>query len=434
MEPFGSTVPFAEPAWYTGVTTPYYTSKHIKLRSFLRSYYDENISPHAGEWEAQGIVPKHVVEKHGKEGFLAAAVFPAAEDKYYEGVKKLAGIERGEWDIWCDLIMADESTRPGYLGVNWGLGGGNGIGAPPIASWGTPEQKSKFLAPVLRGEMRCCLGITEASGGSDVAGLLTTARRSPDGNSFIVNGSKKWITNAIDADFMTTAVRTGGAGASGVSLLIIPLNLKGVTRRKIDNTGVNASGSTYVEFEDVLVPTSNLLGKENFGFQIIMTNFLHERLILCIQANRMARICIEDAYDYATTRKTFGKALIEQPVIRAKFSDMGRIVTANHSWIEQIAHHIASVPKAQADMDLAGTAALCKVSCTRGLEICCREALQVLGGVGYQRGGRGGRVEQISRDLRVMCVGGGSDEILTDLGLRMEEKKMSVLKTKSAKL
>ncbi|KAL8281028.1 hypothetical protein RQP46_006707 [Phenoliferia psychrophenolica] len=226
---------------------------------------------------------------------------------------------------------------------------------------------------------------------------------------------------------MTTAVRTGGPGATGVSLLIIPLDLPGVTRRKIENTGVNASGSTYIELEDVLVPVENIIGKENEGFAVIMTNFLHERLLLCIQANRMSRICIEDAYEYASVRKTFGKRLLDQPVIRAKLSDMGRTVEANHAWIEQICHHIALAPKSSADLDLAGVAALCKVSCTRGLEFCNREALQILGGIGFQRGGVGGRIEQISRDLRVMCVGGGSDEILTDLGLRMAEKKMKSL-------
>lgn len=200
------------------------------------------------------------------------------------------------------------------------------------------------------------------------------------------------------------------------------------------------------------VPVENIIGKENHGFAVMMTNFLHgelynliyifwvstdpstlaERLLLCIQANRMSRICIEDAYElaqssftsravktealplsrYAASRKTFGKRLLDQPVIRAKvrslppsspppdlnpsqLSDMGRIVESNHSWIEQICHHIDKASKADADLDLAGIAALCKVSCTRGLEFCNREALQILGGVGYQRGGVGGRVEQM---------------------------------------
>ncbi|KAL8281029.1 hypothetical protein RQP46_006708 [Phenoliferia psychrophenolica] len=193
MEPFGSPVPFAEPAWYTGLHSPYWSQKHVQLRAYLRKHYNDNILPHAGEWEAAGVVPDAVWQQHAALGFAAAAIFPGVEEKYYEGVAELGGVKRRDWDIWCDFLMADEATRLGYLGVNWGLGGGNGIGAPPICSFGTPDQKERWLRPVLKGDMRCCLGITEATGGSDVAGLRTTARRSADGRNFVVNGSKKWM-------------------------------------------------------------------------------------------------------------------------------------------------------------------------------------------------------------------------------------------------
>lgn len=180
--------------------------------------------------------------------------------------------------------MNSELTRLGYLGVLWGLGGGNSIGFPPILNYGSEELKNKLLPGIINGNIRVCLGITEPQAGSDVAGIRTTARKSRDGKYYIVSGQKKWydptettnsrITNGIWADYVTAAVRTGESkrGASGVSVLVIPLNVQGVTRRKLKNSGMAASGSTFLEFDNVKVPMSNLLGKENQGFQIIMSS------------------------------------------------------------------------------------------------------------------------------------------------------------------
>ncbi|KAK4053684.1 hypothetical protein OIV83_001340 [Microbotryomycetes sp. JL201] len=419
--PFGNVaVPYAEPTWYSTLKSPHYGAKHERLRAVARAYHDSLTQ--AEEWESRGHVPAAALQRHAREGWTAAGVFPI-DAKLVEkaGVKLPAEIRTDDWDIFCDIICADEGARLGYLGVSWGLGGGNSIGAPPLVVWGTPQQQQQWLVPLFKGEVRGCLGITEPSGGSDVAAIKTIAKRTETG--YVVNGEKKWITNGMTADFMTTAVRTGDkSGPSSISLLIIPLAAPGVSRRRIQNTGVNASGSAYITLEDVFVPFENLIGTENGGFKMIMDNFLHERLMLAVQANRMSRVCLEDAYEYATERKTFGKRLIEQPIIRSKLADMAQVVERNHAWIEQVAYHMHVTAKAQADRDLAGIGALLKVSCTRGLEFCNREALQILGGIGYQRGGRGGRVEQISRDLRVTAIGGGSDEVMSAYGLTMAEK------------
>lgn len=170
--------------------------------------------------------------------------------------------------------------------------------------------------------------------GSDVAGIKTTAIR--QGNNYIVNGSKKWITNAIWADYVTAAVRTGGPGAAGVSVLIIPLKSSGVLTRKMYNSGVGASGSTFITFEDVVVPVENLIHKENRGFEVIMSNFNAERKSIATQAIRLSRVCAEDAWRHACTRETFGMKLIENPIIRAKFAKMGRMIEPAQAFLEQL--------------------------------------------------------------------------------------------------
>lgn len=229
--------------------------------------------------------------------------------------------------------------------------------------------------------------------GSDVAGIKTTAEKK--GDHYVVNGSKKWITNAVWADYVTAAVRTGGSGAAGVSLLIIPLKAPGVTTRQMHNSGVGASGSTFITFEDVTVPLENLLHKENRGFEVIMSNFNAERKSIATSAIRLSRVCAEDAWRHACTRETFGHKLIENPIIRAKFVKMGRMIEPAQAFLEQLTWLIELSRKdGRADSDgtrIGGMTALLKVMSTRCLEKCVREAQQVMGGLGYAKGGKGGR-------------------------------------------
>jgi alkylation response protein AidB-like acyl-CoA dehydrogenase len=191
------------------------------------------------------------------------------------------------------------------------------------------------------------------------------------------------------------------------------------------------TGSTFIEFDDVKVPVENLIGKENAGFKIVMSNFNHERLWLGVTALRLARVCCEDAYTHAISRKTFGQPLISNQVIRAKFTDMGRAIETTHALIENLIYHSTTVSPAQRELDLAAWYALVKVQAGRTLEKVNRQAQQILGGLGYSRGGRGGRIEQISRDLRVLVVGGGSDEILTDLVARQMDGRAKKGKERS---
>lgn len=229
-----------------------------------------------------------------------------------------------------------------------------------------------------------------STAGSDVANIKTTAIR--EGDRYVVNGAKKWITNAIWADYVTAAVRTGGPGAAGISLLIIPLAAEGVRRRPMHNSGVGASGSTFITFEDVRVPATNLLHKEGRGFEVIMSNFNPERRAIATSCIRLSRVCVEDAWNHACTRETFGKKLIENPVIRAKFVRMGRMIEPAQAFLDQLTWLIELNRKnGREDIRIGGMTALLKIVCTRCLEKCAREAQQVMGGLGYARGGKGGR-------------------------------------------
>lgn len=220
--------------------------------------------------------------------------------------------------------MFDEINRMGSGGLQWGICGGTSIGLPPVLHFANEELKARVAGPCLRGEKLICLAITEPWAGSDVANLQTTAKLSADGKHYIVNGLKKWITNGIFCDYFTTAVRTGGPGMDGLSLLLIEKTFPGVSTRKMKCQGMWASGTTFIVFEDVKVPVENLIGKEGKGFNYIMVNFNHERLSLCAQATRMARVCLEESMKFAHKRKTFGKRLIDHPVIRNKLAHMAR--------------------------------------------------------------------------------------------------------------
>ncbi|KAJ1548766.1 hypothetical protein HK405_015457 [Cladochytrium tenue] len=422
-------VPFADPLWLTRGTSPYYDDSHRRLQKEVREYVNTHLVPFCDEWEAQGFIPPEAFQRHAERGFHAVSIVPVL-GQYLAGQRLPGDIDPRDWDGFHSLIVADEIHRCGYMGVLWGFGGGNSIGLAPIVHFGSEEQKQTYVRDVLTGKKRFCLGVTEPEAGSDVAGIKTTATRR--GDVYIVNGSKKWITNGIWADHCTAVVRTGGEGIGGISVLIVPLNAKGVTRRRMQNSGVHASGSTYIEFDDVEVPVKNLIGKENQGFAIVMSNFNPERIGLATIALSLSRVCMRDAFLYATTRHTFGKPLLANQMIVAKLSHVGREIEAAHALLEQLVYlnkHAASPADAAA---LGGQIANLKVLCGNVLERAVREAQQVLGGAGYARGGtgRGARIEQISRDVRVIVVGGGSEEILSNLAVRQEVKALMQIKAK----
>ncbi|CAK4033503.1 Medium-chain specific acyl- dehydrogenase, mitochondrial [Lecanosticta acicola] len=415
-ETFGNPAPWSEPAWSHGIPSPYYNSTHQRIRNELREYVNQNILPYALDWEENGEAPKQARMKWARSGFAFNDVPLQYRPKE---VPHPAGIPVNELDVFHLLIQTDETSRV-EGGVTSSLGGGSVIGIPPLIHHGTEAQKRNWLPGLFTWETSFCLGITEPSGGSDVANVQTTAEKTADGKFYIVNGYKKWITGAPWATHMTTAVRTGGPGMPGISVLVIPTSSPGLAMRRIPNSGQKAGGASLVELDNVKVPAENLLGRENEGFKVIMVNFNRERYIMSVGCNRKARTCLAIAFDYANKRETFGKPLIANQIIAHKFATMARYIESHWAFLEQIAYAVQQSPLGWQDPDVAGRIALAKVQGGRIQEMANREAQQVLGGAGYQKGGPGAPVEQMSRDLRMMVVGGGSEEIIADLAVRQE--------------
>ncbi|KZL71680.1 acyl-CoA dehydrogenase [Colletotrichum tofieldiae] len=421
---FGSSTPFAEPLWYSRDGNLHFKESHRKLRNAIRSYVDTEIAPFCEKWEEDGHVPAEVLKRHSTLGYTAALINPRAIEQYLGDLELPGGVSPKEWDAFHDLIVTDEIARCGSLGVLWALGCGNAIACPPLVQLGTEEQKETFLPSVVNGTTRFCLGITEPEVGSDVANLSTTAQRR--GDVFFVNGVKRWVTNGMFADYCTAAVRTGGDGRTGISLLIIPLDLPGVTRSKIHSSGVASSGTAALEFLNVEVPVENLVGEENTGFSILMKSFDHHRMWIAGNCIRLARVCLEDAFQHALTRNTFGKPLIDRQAIRLKLANLGAQIMSSYALLESLVavQHRSSIYSPHGHTGMGGLCALVKVSAARAFELAVRESQQIMGALGYTRTGPGCRVERLSRDMRVLVIGGGSEEILSELSILQERKDL----------
>eukprot|EP01027_Heterolobosea_sp_BB2_P020511 GEZU01029264.1.p1 GENE.GEZU01029264.1~~GEZU01029264.1.p1 ORF type:complete len:529 (-),score=184.06 GEZU01029264.1:295-1881(-) len=423
---FGSLTPYADPSWYQGWSSPYYNESHRKFRAAMREFVDREITPFCHEWDEKKTIPRELWVRAYEAGWLPGVIGPKWPTQYV-GSNVCGGIRPEEYDYFHELILIDEFARCGSGGVLWGLFEGIAIGLPPIMKFGSKFLQDKTCRECLTGQKRICLCITEPGAGSDVANIQTTARKTPDGKYYIVNGEKKFITTGIYSDFFTVAVRTGGPGMGGISLLLLERGMPGLTTRRMECQGVWASGTTYITFEDVKVPVENLIGEENQGFKYIMYNFNHERWQIIVQSLRFARVCYEDAFNFAHKRHTFGKPLIEHPVIRLKLANMLVEIESCQNWLENITYQLNTMSHQEAMQKLGGAIALLKAHCTKVLEFCAREASQIYGGLSYTRGGQAERVERISRDVRAYAIGGGSEEIMFDLGVRRAVQQKAAL-------
>jgi acyl-CoA dehydrogenase len=378
--------------------SPHYDDTHEAVCDSVRTFVTREIMPHVDEWERSGMLPRELHRKAAQAGVLGLG--------YPEEYGGSGTLEQRGFDIFHSLVQSEELCRPGAGGIPASLMI-HGIGLPPVIAAGSEELKQRIAPQVLAGEKIICLGITEPGGGSDVANLKTRAERR--GDHYVVNGAKTLITSGMRADYISLAVRTGGEGMGGVSLLLVELDSKGVSRTPLEKMGWHASDTATIHFDDVEVPAENLIGPENAGFGAIMRNFNGERLGMAQQAAAYSRVCYEDALDWARSRETFGRPLVTRQAIRHKLARMLQMIGATQAMIDHAAW------TAKNGCAFPGDFALLKVQATQTMEYCAREACQIMGGASFVRGGR---VERIYREVRVMAIGGGSEEIMYDLASR----------------
>jgi acyl-CoA dehydrogenase len=372
--------------------SPLFGEEHQAFRAVIRRYVANEVLPHIDAWEEAGEFPLSVYRSASQLGLLGLG-FP----EQYGGV---AG------DLAHELVMIEELSRAASGGLLASLFS-HTIGAQPIVAGGSDALKARVLPQILAGDRISALAITEPSGGSDVASLATRAVR--DGDHYIVNGSKTFITSGMRADFLTVAVRTGGPGAAGVSALLVEGDSPGLTRTPLRKMGWWCSDTAQLHFDDVRVPAANLLGEENRGFELFMRNFNHERLALAMQAYALARVCLDEASSWAQERTTFGKTLVGHQVVRHKLVAMATQVEATRAMLEDLIVRIGrgESPVAQICM--------LKNFATQTLRLCADSAVQILGGMGFMRGTKS---ERIYREVKVYMIGGGAEEILNDLAAR----------------
>jgi len=382
----------------------------------MRKFVADEIMPYVHQWDEARAIPMAIFKKAYEAGWLPGIIGKSWPVKY-AGSNIAGGVKPEEYDAFHELIIIDEVSRSASAGVAFSLLMALDVGLPPVMHFGlgAKEKQERICRECLTGEKNICLAITEPGAGSDVANLCTTATLTSDGKYYVVNGEKKWITGGTFADYFTVAVRTS-KGMGGLSLLLIERG-PGVTTRQMACSGAWSGGTAYVTFEDVKVPVANLIGEENKGFKYIMHNFNHERWSLIIQALRFARVCYEEAFKYAHKRKTFGKRLIDHPVIRAKLAHMVRQIEATQCWLEQITYQMNTMTYEESRI-LGGPLALLKAHTSSVFEFCAREAAQILGGLAYTRGGQGEKIERLQREVRGYAIPGGSEEILFDFGIR----------------
>ena len=374
--------------------SPYYDETHTAVADSVRAFVAKEVAPNIDAWEDACQLPRELHKKAAAAGILGLG-YPEEYGGHSDG-----------FDIFHSLTQAEELASVGAGGLSASLMT-HGIGLPPILALGSDEMKRRIAPEVLSGDKIIALGITEAGGGSDVAALTTRAEKV--GNKYVVNGGKMFITSGMRADYVTTAVRTGGPGTGGISLMLIETDMAGVSRTPLEKMGWHCSDTAALYFDNVEVPPENLIGPENGGFAGIMRNFNGERLGMAHSCCAFARVCLAEAVEWATTRMTFGKRLAEHQSIRIKLADMARQINATQAWVDLCAWQVKTGKGAPADF------AMLKVQATRMLESVAREAAQVLGGASYLKGSK---VERIYREVRVNAIGGGSEEIMLDLAGR----------------
>ena len=377
--------------------TPF-REEHEHFRKTVRSFCEKDLKPFVDQWEEEGVFPRSVFARAGELGILGA--------HYPEHCGGAGG------DFWFSVVKSEELPRCNSAGTALGLLVPSDMATPAIGDLGTKEQHEEFLAPALRGEKIACLGVSEPDAGSDVAGIKTWARR--DGDDYVVNGAKTYITNGSRADFITLLVKTNPeAGAHGCSFFLVPTHTKGFgISKKLNKVGNLASDTAELHFEEMRVPKRYLLGEENMGFMYLMQNFQTERLIGSTSALSGAQLMLDEAIRYATDRKVMGKPVIKRDYWQQTIAGLQTKIEAARSLCYRAAaeyQHEKYEQKQPLSMDTVKLISMCKVFVGDVTTEVMDQALQLHGGAGY--------IEEYPiarawRDQRLFRIGGGTTETM----------------------
>jgi acyl-CoA dehydrogenase len=373
----------------------FFNAEQEALRESARAFVRKEISPHLQEWEDAGEVPRELHRAAAKQGFLGLGV---PEEKGGSGGTFLDALALTE-------AMAGAGASSGLLAALFT----SGIALPHIVAAGSDDLVDRFVRPTLAGEMIGSLAVTEPGGGSDVANIRTTAVR--DGDTYVVNGAKTFITSGVRADFVTTAVRTGGSGYAGVSLLVVEKGAPGFeVTRSLEKMGWHCSDTAELSFIDVRVPASNLVGEENSGFALIAQQFVTERLALAVHGYGIAARALDLTVEYAKQRETFGKPLAARQVVQHRLVEMHRKVDVARTYTREVARRFVEGENPLAE------ALQAKAFAVEACSFVVDQAVQIHGGTGYMHGIE---VERAYRDARILGIGGGATEVLNDLTARL---------------
>lgn len=370
------------------------TPQRQALRATVREFVRRDVVPHLAEWEDAGELPRELHRKAAAFGLLGIG--------FAESVGGAGG------DLLDTIVATEELIQAGgSSGLIAGLMT-HGIALPHIVDAGGPDLVDRFVRPTLAGELIGSLAITEPDGGSDVAALTTKAVR--DGDHYVVNGAKMFITSGWRADFVTTAVRTGGPGHDGISLLVVERDTPGFGRsRKLAKMGWHCSDTAELSFADARVPVGNLIGAENGGFALIMRQFQVERISLAVQAYATAQRCLDLTLAWVRQRATFGRPLISRQLVRHRLVDMAGRIELTRTYVRSVAERIAAGEEVVAQVCVA------KNTAVEACSFVVDAAVQLHGGMGYLRESE---VERHYRDSRILGIGGGTTEVLAELAAR----------------
>jgi citronellyl-CoA dehydrogenase len=374
-----------------------FTPEHEQIADTVRKFVANEINPHLPEWEAAGQFPAHqVFKKMGDLGLL--------------GIKYPAEFGGMGLDFSYSMVMAEALGECNAGGVPMAIGVQTDMCTPALARFGSDALRREFLAPSIAGDMVGCIGVSETGGGSDVAALKTTARK--DGDDYVINGSKMWITNGMQADWCCLLANTSeGSPHKNKSLIIVRLDSPGVTRQKIDKIGMHSSDTAQLFFDNVRVSRSNLIGQEGMGFMFQMLQFQEERLYGAAGCLRSLDRLIDQTIDYTRQRQTFGKPILHNQVVHFRLAELRTEVEALRALTYRAVESYIS------GKDVTKLASMAKLKAGRLCREVADSCLQYWGGMGFTADNP---ISQAYRDMRLMSIGGGADEIMLGIICKFE--------------